>query len=342
MPGIKTKLFDRLTHRGAQFLGTRYPLICGAMTWISNPHLVAAMASAGGFGCLAAANMPSSQLEELIDETRRLTDKPFGVNLLTIAPAYHEQLHLCQWKKVPFVIFAASFPKKYEIKMVKESGSKVICYAPTYMIARQMERYGADALFLEGCEAGGHVNRVSLDVLLQQILFKGLDIPAFVGGGIATGKICAQMLLMGAAGIVMGTRFAASKESCAHPAFKARLIKAKSRDAVAIPQFDSRLPVVATRILRNKSLGKFYQLQEKLIKRLNEGKTSPVEARKIVERYWIQALRLGVIDGNVEHGALMAGQGVGLINKIKPVRQIIADIVLETEDELQRLRRALQ
>ncbi len=339
---MQSTLFDQLCRPGSQFLGTRFPFICGAMTWISNPQLVAAMAAAGGFGCLAAANMPAGQLENLIDETRRLTDKPFGVNLLTIAPAYREQLHLCQWKKVPFVIFAASFPKKYEIKMVKESGAKVICYAPTYMIARQMERYGADALFLEGCEAGGHVGRVSLDVLLQQILFKGLNIPAFVGGGITTGKICAQMLLTGAAGIIMGTRFAASKESCAHPAFKARLIKAKSRDAVAIPQFDSRLPVVATRILRNKSLGKFYQLQEKLIKRLNDGITSAVEARKIVERYWIQALRRGVIDGDVECGALMAGQGVGLIDKIKPVRQIITDIVAETETELQRLRHILK
>jgi len=225
---MKPEILDRLSESGRKFLGVRYPIICGAMTWVSDPNLVAAVCNSGGFASLAGGNAPSEVLEKQILETRRLTDKPFGVNLITIAPAYRDHLKLVQKLDLPFVIFAGSFPRGKEIQQVKETGAKVLCFASTESIAHRMLDYGADALILEGMEAGGHVGYVTLTILLQQVLFKVSEVPVFVGGGIATGKMCAHLFLMGAAGVQFGTIFAMAKESCAHPKFKETFIKAKA------------------------------------------------------------------------------------------------------------------
>src|SRR6056297_1326407 len=177
-------LRDRYFKQGNDFLGTAYPIICGAMTWVSDPELVSAVSNAGGFGVLAGGNAPVDIMEEQINQTRELTDKPFGVNLITIAPNYPKQLELVGKMNLPFVIFAGSFPKKKEVQIAKASGAKVLCFASTKSIAKTMIRYGADALILEGMEAGGHVGHVSTVVLLQQVLFEVLEeIPVFVGGG---------------------------------------------------------------------------------------------------------------------------------------------------------------
>ena len=338
---MDTRLSDRLFKRGREFLNVRYPFMCGAMTWVSDPTLVAAMCNAGGFGCLAAGNAPVEILEQQIAETRRLTDKPFGVNLITIAPAYSQQLDFIKKARPSFVIFAGSLPREKEIEIAKEAGAKVLCFASTYSIAQRMLRYGVDALILEGMEAGGHVGHVSLIVLLQQVLFEIPDVPVFVAGGIATGRMCAHLFLMGAAGVQMGTLFAVAEESCAHPEFKQKFLRAKARDAVSTPQFDSRLPVVAVRALRNKSVEEFGRLQLKLIKQLDEGAIHRADAQQQVEEFWIDALRRAVIDGDVSTGSLMAGQSVGLVNRIMPIKEIIEELVRETEAELQRVHGAL-
>ncbi len=253
------KLSDKFFKQGCDFLKVKYPIICGAMTWVSNPQLVAAVADAGGFGCLASGNTPLDILEQQIEETKVLTSKPFGVNVITIAPAYQEQLKMLPRKKLEYVIFAGGFPRWHEIKVAKDAGVKVMCFASTVSIARRLIRYGADAIILEGMEAGGHVGHVSLSVLLQQVLFRLNDVPIFVAGGIATGKMAAHLLLMGAAGVQLGTVFAMSKESWAHQKFKQRYQNTKAREAVSTPQFDSRLPVVAVRALRNHGLKSFEQ-----------------------------------------------------------------------------------
>ena len=334
-------LSDTFFRRGADFLGVTYPFICGAMTWVSDPTLVAAVANSGGFGCLAGGNAPVDVLESQIEKTRALTDRPFGINVITIAPVYREHLRLLKRVKPPFVIFAGSFPSRREIEEVKETGAKVLCFASTNSIANRMLRYGTDALILEGMEAGGHVGHVSLTVLLQQLLFEIDEVPVFVAGGIASGKMCAHLLLMGAAGIQIGTRFAVSKESCAHPDFKERFIKAKAREAVSTPQFDSRLPVVAVRALRNRGLDRFGALQLDLLKKMDAGQIGRSLAQQEVERYWMGALRKAVVDGDIHSGSLMAGQSVGLVNKEESVQDIIADLVSETEKELTRTRSLL-
>jgi enoyl-[acyl-carrier protein] reductase II len=331
-------LFDTITKRGREFLGVRYPFICGAMTWVSDPNLVAAVSNAGGFASLAGGNAPTAELERQIRQTRRLTDKPFGVNLITIAPAYRGHLETITRLKVPVVIFAGSFPRRGDVETAKAAGSKVLCFASTESIARRMLDFGADGLILEGMEAGGHVGRVTLMVLLQQVLFEISEVPVFVAGGIATGRMCAHLFLMGAAGVQMGTHFAVAKESCAHPDFKKAFLKAQARSAVSTPQFDSRLPVVAVRALRNLATDDFKDLQLDLIRKMDRGEIRREEAQEAVERFWMGRLRAAVVEGDIEHGSLMAGQSVGLVNREMTVKEIIDDLVAETEKELRRVR----
>jgi enoyl-[acyl-carrier protein] reductase II len=280
-------------------------------------------------------------LEEEIRRTRTLTSRPFAVNLVTIAPVYREHLDLMSRLRVPFIVFAGSFPKRDEIQRVKATGSKVLCFASTASIANRMVRYGADGLILEGMEAGGHVGHVSLTVLLQQVLFEVPDVPIFAAGGIATGRMCAHLFLMGAAGVQLGTRFALAAESCAHPEFKRFFLRANARDAVSTPQFDSRLPVVAVRGLRNQGIDDFGKLQLELIAQLDDGSISREKAQVDVERFWMGALKRAVHDGDVRRGSLMAGQSVGLVDKVEPVADIMQDLVDDTERELARVQASL-
>ena len=332
---------DRFFARGRDFLGCETPIMCGAMTWVSDPKLVAAVCNAGGFGCLAGGNTPVAILEKQIEETRKLTDKPFAVNLITIAPAYKEHMEMIQRVKLPYIVFAGSFPKEKEIIAAKATGAKVLCFASTLSIAERMHRYGADALILEGSEAGGHIGHVSLIVLLQEVLFRYSDIPVFVAGGIATGRMAAHMLLMGASGVQLGTRFAIATESCAHAKFKDFFLRAEARDAVSTPQFDSRLPVVAVRALRNKGHEIFRKLQLDLVQQLDRGEIHREQAQMEVEKFWMGALRKAVIDGDVENGSLMAGQSVGLVNKVQPVAEIIQELAGEIEQELRTVKQTL-
>ncbi|MBN2412963.1 nitronate monooxygenase [candidate division KSB1 bacterium] len=311
------------------------------MTWVSDPNLVAAVSNSGGLGCLAGGNTPVDILENQIRDTRELTDKPFAVNLITIAPLYRQHLELAKKLKLPFVIFAGGFPNKSEIQTIKDTGATVLCFASTDSIAKRMIGFGAEGIILEGMEAGGHVGHVSLVILLQQVLFEVKDVPIFVAGGLATGKICAHLLLMGAAGVQLGTRFAVAEESIAHPKFKEKFIRANARDAVSTPQFDSRLPVVAVRALRNKGIDEFGRLQLDLIKQLDQGTVRRQDAQMKVEEFWMGALRRAVIDGDILSGSLMAGQSVGLVNKIQPVKEIIDELVTEIEEELQRVKAEL-
>ncbi len=337
----KTHLIKKYFKQGSEFLGVKYPIICGAMTWVSDPDLVATVTNHGGFASLAGGNTPVDILRDQIIKTRTMTDHPFGVNLITIAPLFKDHLELIKEMQPEFVIFAGSFPRAKEIQIAKDAGSKVLCFASTMSIADRMIKQGADALILEGMEAGGHVGHVTLSILLQQVLFEVDDVPVFVAGGIGSGKMSAHLLLMGAAGIQMGTRFAVAREANTHEKFKAQFIKANARDAISTPQIDSRLPVVAVRALRNKGHDDFRKLQVDLISQLDKGSISRIDAQMKVEEFWVGALRNAVIDGDIEYGSLMAGQSVGLVSEVQTIEEIIQEIVTDTEAELQRVRAEL-
>ncbi len=335
-------MLSPLMKRGSEFLNVKYPIMCGAMTWVSEPQLVAAVCNSGCFGCLAGGNAPVDILHKQILETRSLTGNPFAVNLITIAPAYLDQLAMLKDMKVPYIVFAGSFPKEKEVAAAKETGAKVMCFASTVSIAERMIKFGADAIILEGSEAGGHIGHVSSVVLMQQVLFRFADqIPMFVAGGIATGKMMAHAMLMGAAGVQLGTRFVMTEECRAHENFKLAFRRANARDAVATPQYDSKLPVVSVRSLRNKGMDQFGKLQLKLLKELEAGTVSRQFAQEEVERFWVGALRRAVVDGDVEQGSLMAGQSVGLVDKIVPIRDLVEELLTEAEETLSSVKAKL-
>jgi len=335
-------ILDEIPHwrRGREFLGVRVPVISGAMTWISTSGLVKAVGEAGGLGVLAGGNMPVDLFAAEIRKLREWGGR-FAVNLITLAPNYSDHLQVAAKMKVPMVVFAGSFPRKSEVEAARASGARVLCFASTDSIARRMIGYGAHGLVLEGSEAGGHIGHVSTMVLLQQVLFAFPEIPVFVAGGIATGRMMLHLFLMGAAGVQMGTVFAMSTESPAHPAFKERFCRARSREAFATPQYDSSLPVVSVRALKNRGTDDFGRLQLRLLRQIEQGCMNRVQAQYEVEKYWVGALREAVQTGNVDRGSLMAGQSVGLVDTIRPVKEIMANLVRDAEKELVSVRRML-
>lgn len=329
---------EKIWQRGKKFLGVHFPIMAGAMTWISDSHFVSSVSNAGAFGCLAAGNMEPQLLDQEIKRTQELTENPFAINLITIAPHYKEHLKAAVKNNVPFIIFAGSYPRKPEIRIAKERGAKVLSFASTESLANRLIDMGVDALILEGSEAGGHVGHVSLGILLQQVLFQVQDVPVFVAGGIATGAYIAHLLLMGAAGVQLGTAFVLTEECRAHPKFKEAFIKARARDAVATPQIGSELKVIAVRALRNRGFDLFSDLQVELIQKRRNKEISHTDAQYQVENYWVGALRRAVQEGDVEFGSLMAGQSAGLVNQIKPLKEVLSGLVKEAEAELEKIK----
>src|SRR5690242_8477869 len=247
-----------LMSRGCDFLGTEYAILCGAMSWVSERNLVSAISNAGGFGVIACGAMTPELLDREIAGTKELTQKPFGVNLITMHPQLFELIEVCGKNGVGHVVLAGGIPPKGSVEAIKSHGAKVIVFAPTLALAKKLLRSGADALVIEGMEAGGHIGPVATSVLAQEFLpeLKHEHL-VFVAGGIGNGEMIAAYLEMGAVGVQLGTRFACATESIAHPAFKAAFFRANARDAVASVQFDPRLPVIPVRALKNKGTEEF-------------------------------------------------------------------------------------
>ncbi|MBW8784183.1 MAG: nitronate monooxygenase [Novosphingobium sp.] len=332
--------YPKTTHlmqRGAEFFGCEHAILCGAMSWVSERHLVSAISNAGGFGVIACGAMSPELLDGEIAGTRALTDKPFGVNLITMHPQLFELIEVCVRHRVGHVVLAGGIPPKGSVEAIKAGGAKVVCFAPTLALAKKLLRSGADALVIEGMEAGGHIGPVSTSVLAQEMLpVLGEDHLLFVAGGIGRGELIAGYLEMGASGVQLGTRFACASESIAHPKFKQAFFRASARDAVASVQVDPRLPVIPVRALKNKGTELFTAKQREVAQALDEDGIAMEEAQLQIEHYWAGALRRAVIDGDVEHGSLMAGQSVGMVTKEEPVPEIIATLLAESEAALER------
>ncbi|MDP3550425.1 MAG: nitronate monooxygenase [Novosphingobium sp.] len=326
-----------MMRRGAEFLGTEHAILCGAMSWVSERNLVSAISNAGGFGVIACGAMTPDLLDTEIAATKALTDKPFGVNLITMHPMMFDLIAVCAKHKVGHVVLAGGIPPKGSVEAIKAFGAKVLVFAPTLALAKKLLRSGADALVIEGSEAGGHIGPVSTSVLAQEFLPSlAEDHVVFVAGGIGRGEMIASYLEMGASGVQLGTRFACATESIAHPAFKAAFFRGNARDAIASVQVDPRLPVIPVRALKNKGTEEFTAKQVEVAKRLDEGLIDMGEAQLEIEHFWAGALRRAVIDGDVERGSVMAGQSVGMVNKEEPVAEIIAQLMAESEIALSR------
>ena len=321
--------------RGAEFLGCEVAILGGAMSWISERNLVSAISTAGGFGVIACGAMTPELLDTEIAATKEKTDKPFGVNLITMHPQLFELIEICGKHKVGHVVLAGGLPPAGALDAIKAHGAKVICFAPALALAKKLIRSGVDAIVIEGMEAGGHVGPVSTSVLAQEMLPEIADlVPVFVAGGIGKGQAIASYLEMGAAGVQLGTRFVCATECIAHPNFKKAFIRASARDAITSVQIDPRLPVIPVRALRNAEMEAFAAKQREVAQALDAGKVDMGAAQLEIEHYWAGALRRAVIEGDVESGSVMAGQSVGMVKSEEPVATIISALMDEAADTL--------
>jgi enoyl-[acyl-carrier protein] reductase II len=318
---------DRLWRRGTEFLGSRVAIMGGAMSWVSERHLVAAISNAGGFGVIACGSMGPDLLAREIAATQALTDKPFGVNLITMHPQLDDLVRVCLEARITHVVLAGGIPPGGAVRAVKDGGAKLIAFAPALVLAKRLVRSGVDALVIEGSEAGGHIGPVSLTVLAQEILPHIKEVPVFVAGGLGRGEAILAYLEMGASGVQLGTRFAASTESIAHPRFKQAFIRANARDALPSMQIDERFPVIPVRGLINEGTKRFMAHQAEILRRFQAGELSKEAAQLEIEQFWAGALRRAVIDGDVDTGSVMAGQSVGMVSAEQPTAEIIAELV---------------
>src|SRR5215471_1900407 len=318
---------ERLWARGKDLLGCDLAIMGGAMTWVSERNLVAAISNAGGFGVIASGAMSPDLLAAEIVATKTLTAYPFGVNVITLHPQLLDLIDVCAEHRVAHVVLAGGLPSRVAVERIKGSGARVLCFAPALGFARRLVRMSVDAIIIEGSEAGGHIGPVSTGVLAQEILPHLDGVPVFVAGGIGRGEAMLAYLEMGAAGVQLGTRFVCAYESIAHPRFKQAFIRAAARDAVPSVQLDPRFPVIPVRALANPAAERFVAMQRQVIERFTRGELSQKEAQLEIEHFWAGALRRAVIDGDVETGSLMAGQSVGFVTREQSTAEILEELV---------------
>jgi enoyl-[acyl-carrier protein] reductase II len=325
---------DLLWSRGRAFLGCEAAIMGGAMTWVSERNLVAAMSNAGGFGVIACGSMNPEQLSAEIAATAKLTKRPFGVNLIVMHPQLMQLAEACLAQKVTHVVLAGGLPPADVLVRLKQGGAKVIGFAPALAIAKKLVRSGIDGLVIEGSEAGGQIGAVSTAVLAQEILPHIREVPIFVAGGIGRGDAILAFLEMGSAGCQLGTRFVCATESIAHPRFKQAFIRAAARDATPSVQLDPRFPVIPVRALANKATQRFVEAQRETIDKFERGELTQKEAQLAIEHFWAGSLRRAVIDGDIESGSLMAGQSVGMVTREQTARQIVEELIDQALDAL--------
>ncbi len=296
-----------------RLLGIKYPIIQGGMAWVAEYHLAAAVSNAGGLGLIGAASAPAEWVREQIQKAKELTDKPFGVNIMLMSPYADEVAQIVAEERVKVVTTGAGNPEKY-MKMWKEAGVKVIPVVASVALAKRMERSGADALVAEGCEAGGHIGESTTMVLVPQIA-DAVSIPVIAAGGIADGRGIAAAFMLGAKGIQMGTHFVVTEESQVHDNYKEKIIKARDIDS----RVTGRTTGHPVRALRNEMTKQYIEL---------ENKGAGFEE---LEKLTLGGLRKAVVEGDVVHGSVMAGQIAGMVKERLTCKALIDKLVKETD-----------
>ena len=296
-----------------ELLGIEYPIIQGGMAWVAEYHLAAGVSNAGGLGLIGAASAPAEWVREQIREAKKLTDKPFGVNIMLMSPYADEVAKVVAEEGVKVVSTGAGNPEKY-MKMWKEAGVKVIPVVASVALAKRMERCGADALVAEGTEAGGHIGENTTMVLVPQIV-DAVNIPVIAAGGIADGRGIAAAFMLGARAVQMGTHFVATKESMVHENYKNAILKAKDIDS----RVTGRTTGHPVRALKNQ-MTKQYLDMEKAGASFEE-----------LEHLTLGGLRRAVVDGDVVNGSVMAGQSAAMVKEILSCEELIQKLVKETD-----------
>jgi enoyl-[acyl-carrier protein] reductase II len=301
--------------RICSLLGIQYPIIQGGMAWVATAELAAAVSNAGGLGIIAAGNAPASIIKNEIEKVKKLTTKPYGVNVMLLSPFVDEIMALIVEERVPVITTGAGNPGKY-MATLKAIGTKVIPVVPSVALAQRMERIGADAVIAEGTEAGGHIGELTTMVLVPQVV-DAVSIPVIAAGGIADGRGMLAGFALGAEGVQVGTRFICAEECVAHDRYKDVVLKAKDRDTIVTGRSTGH-PV---RILKNKLSKEFEKLEK--------SGANPEQ----LENLGAGRLRLSVIEGDVDQGSVMAGQIAGLVKDIKSCKEIVEDMVEEARKQ---------
>jgi len=305
--------------RITELLGCKYPIIQGGMAWVAEHTLASAVSNAGGVGLIAGGSAPIDYLRDQIRKCKEKTDKPFGVNIMLMSPNADDLAQLCIDEGVSVVTTGAGNPGKY-IAAWKEANIKVIPVVPSVALAKRMERAGADAVVAEGTESGGHIGENTTMCLVPQVV-DALEIPVIAAGGIADGRGMAAAFMLGAEGVQIGTRFLASEECQIHPTFKELVIKAKDTDSVVTGRYTGH----PCRNIKTK-------FSKKLANGERDGSLSPEEFEQIT----LGSLRKAVVDGNVDEGSFLCGAIAGMVNEIKPCKDIVEEIMAGAEKLLAR------
>lgn len=302
-----------------KLLNIKYPIFQGAMAWVSDSSLAAAVSNVGGLGIIAGANAPASLIREEIRKTKKLTNKPFGLNIMLLSDNADELANIAIEEGIKVITTGAGNPGKY-ISKWKEAGIKVIPVVASVALAKRMERYGADAIIAEGCEAGGHIGKLTTMVLIPQVV-DAVKIPVIAAGGIGDGRGVAASFMLGASGVQVGTRFLVADECTIHDNYKNAVIKASDIDTVVT----GRITGHPVQVIKNKLAREYLKL---------ENNKAPIEELEEVGR---GALKKAVKDGNIEDGSLMAGQISGLVKKTQSVKEIIEEMFKEYENIIKSL-----
>lgn len=297
-----------------KLLNISYPIFQGGMAWVATHSIAAAVSNAGGLGIIAAGHAPSEWVREEIRACKAQTDKPFGVNVMLLSPYVDEVMEVIIEEGVKVVTTGAGNPGKY-MEALKTAGVKVIPVVPSVALAKRMERSGADAVIAEGCESGGHIGELTTMALVPQVV-DAVSIPVIAAGGIADGRGMAAAFMLGAQGVQIGTRFLVAKECDIPESYKQRVIKASDIDAVVTGRSTGH-PV---RSLRNQLTRAFNKLEK-------EGAD-----QEALDKLGVGALRKAAVEGDVDHGSVLAGQISGMITKEQTTQEMIDELMAEVKE----------
>lgn len=300
-------------NRVCDLLKIKHPIFQGAMAWIADASLAAAVSEAGGLGIITGA-APTEWVREQIKEAKKLTKKPFGVNIMLMSENANEIADLVCEEGVSVVTTGAGSPGKYMAKW-KEHGIKVIPVVASVALAKRMEKSGADAIIAEGTESGGHVGQLTTMSLIPQVV-DAVNIPVIAAGGIGDGRGVAAAFMLGSEGVQLGTRFLVAKECTVHQNYKNKILKANDIDT----EVTGRPTGHPVRVLRNKLTRTYMKLEKEC---------APVEE---LEKLGAGALRKAVVDGDVDNGSVMSGQIAGLVNKEQTSKEIIEELFKESNE----------
>lgn len=310
--------------RITELLGIRHPILQGGMAWIATGKLAGAVSEAGGLGIIGSGNADAAWLQREIAMARRVTDKPFGVNLMLLSPHVEENVEVILKEQVPVVTTGAGNPGKY-LPLFKEKGIKVIPVVASVALAKRLERQGVDAVIAEGMESGGHIGSMATMVLVPMVV-DAVKIPVIAAGGIADGRGLAAALALGAEGVQVGTRFICSLENPAHELYKMKVLKARDRDTVVCGESTGH-PV---RVISNRFTSYYLELERK--------GAGPEELDVLGSGKYPAA----ALNGDVENGSILAGQSAGLVNQIQSAAEIIDEMISGAEQVLDGLSRVSQ